>query len=171
MTEKDDPSRSKSRGYYWMVAFIVFVICSSGSLATINYLHKNSYCISELRYVSNQEMIDGAIAYVMRPINALAAHGHGLNPGEQYIAYRDISEFKEVNPDCCKVLSGEEERLNVRPLYSSLDRIFGAYSVVVQVDYKIRYKTTSGLELERKEQTIAPVSACGRVVLEGLSRS
>jgi len=168
MTAKDDPGRSKSGRYAWMIVFFVFVICPSVSLAVVNYLHKNSYCISQSRYVSDQEMIDSAIAYVMRPINAFAAHGRGLNPGEQYIAYRDISEFKEVNPNCCSVLSGEEVRRKVHPLYGSLDRIFGAYSVAVQVDYKIRYRTSSELELEREKKTIVPVSACGRVVLEGI---
>lgn len=146
-------------------ALAVLVIIA---LALTYFLHRSSYCISEWRFVSDGEMIYAAVKDEMRPINRHAHYGTGRNPGEKYLPIKDTTQFELLNPGCCRILTGDEERTALH-LYGFLDRVFGYYAVVVGLDYNVRYLDKQGIEHQRAAHSQVPVSSCGKVHLEALS--
>ena len=135
------------------------------ALVLTYFLHQSSYCISEGRFVTDQEMINVAIKNEMRRINRHALYGTGRNPGEKYLPIKDTDHFERLNPECCRILTGDEEKEALHP-YGILEGVFGYYAVVVGIDHKIRYLDDQGNELLRAVHSTVPVSSCGKIELE-----
>ena len=149
--------------------FITLAAVAGVALAVSYYLHRSSYCISEGRFVSDREMITAAIKNEVRTINAQANHGLGRNPGESYLPIRDTTQFELLNPNCCRILTGDEEKDALQP-YGILEGVFGDYAVVVGIDHKIRYRDDKGFEQQRAVHSTISVSSCATVPLEVYGR-
>ena len=148
-------------GFRVLVA-LVFV-----ALVLTYFLHRSSYCFSEGHFVSDQEMINAAIADEIRGIGRLKTYVNLPDPGEQELPFAGVPNFKGLNPDCCRILTGDEERRALH-LYGILDRVFGYYAVVVGLDYNLRYLDKQGIELQRATHSEVAVTSCGKIELEAL---
>ena len=148
-------------------SFRAFAVLMTIALALTYFLHRSSYCFSEGRFVSDQEMIYAAITDEIWRIGLPRTYVDLPDPGEQELPFAGVSNFEELNPGCCKILTGDEERTALH-LYGFLDRLFGYYAVVVGLDYDVRYLDRHGFEHQRAAHSQVPVSSCGKVHLEAL---
>jgi hypothetical protein len=137
------------------------------ALSLTYFLHRSSYCFSGARFVSDQEMIYAAITDEIWGIGLPKTYVDLPDPGERELPFSGVSNFEELNPGCCKILTGDEERSALH-LYGFLDRLFGYYAVVVGLDYNLRYLDKQGIEHLRVTHSEVAVSSCGKVHLEAL---
>jgi hypothetical protein len=128
------------------------------------WLTYNGYCISQRRYLSEQEIFDTAIIETMRrptyPRVVSLPQGVRLEAWK-VIPYSDIEEFKRQNPSCC---SFTPPNVGDRtPFYISFwDQLFGGANHFVAVKYWVRY--LDGHNQEQTEETTAYIrlAACGQ---------
>lgn len=120
--------------------------------------------------MSDEEKINSAVQFVLdryppsinkvieKNINgSIQKIDHWYKP-ERPIKYRDVQEFRIINPDCCvfSLQTGE----GMKP--SKLDRIIGNFSTYVIVKFKVRYY--EGIDLEKTEDSgeAVAVKNCGK---------
>jgi hypothetical protein len=87
------------------------------AIAAANY---SGMCVGELRYLSNDEKIDGAVAFVLER----GWLPHDGQPGDP--RYESVEEYRKRVPNCCvslELVGGE----------NFLDRILGRLSAYVSI--------------------------------------
>lgn len=124
------------------------------------------FCWHERSILTPERKIDAAILRVIAryPPVLEAFYRTGQGTGvvsyrrpQRPINYRDIADFKRINPNCCAlVVRGRE---GWRP--SFIQRITGAVSALVQVKYEVRYESDHGVVSTTPHETFVPISNCG----------
>lgn len=136
--------------------------------AAIGALNYSGYCFKEKRYLSDQERIDRAVAYVLAtypPVidylneDASVEPTIERRPPKHPVYYRDAKEFFELNQGCCEVTMRAREGTDNKPSLSS--RVMGRTSCYVHVKYKVRYKDARGSEISSVVETYPAISNCG----------
>ena len=148
-------------GFRVLAAFVFM------ALALTYFLHRSSYCIAEGRFVSDQEMIYAAITDEIWSIGLPTTYVDLPDPGEKELPFAGVSNFEELNPGCCRILTGDEERTALHR-YGFLNRLFGYYAVVVGLTYNVRYLDKQGIEHQRATHSQVAVSSCGKIELEAM---
>ena len=122
-------------------------------------LHRNSFCIDQWRFVPDSEAIDAAVTEELRYLDA-----RGSMDGRKILPFKDKQEFLRLNPNCCKVLRGDEEReaYNFMGFFSVISGYFGS---AVEVKYVLKIADAEGRFVERLANPILIVSSCGRAGL------
>lgn len=159
-----------------LLSVVVLAVVYIATIAGLNY---SGYCFKQKRYLSDQEKIDIAVAYIIahlkpreRPVTSYATspfveyeergiqkHVRANDWPDDQIKYQDISDFYEINKDCCKlVLEGRE---GFKP--SFWDRISGRTSALVYVRYTVRFLTDDGIERLGKVEAYPAISNCGHI--------
>ncbi len=123
------------------------------------FLHRNSFCIDQWRFVPDSEAIDAAVTKEVMNLN-----GRGTISGRKFIAFKDKQEFLSLYPNCCKILRGDEERkaYNFMGLFSVISGYFGS---AVEVKYMLQIADAEGRFVESPATITMIVSSCGQAGL------
>jgi hypothetical protein len=119
-------------------------VIAVGLFALIQYLNFTGFCYRELRYHSDQELIDAAVKYSLKY--------NKFDPGR--LRYSSLAEFYDANPKCCKVHRWGHDLVD-----GLWTRLFGWHVTVVELKYKIRRQGPK----DRFSADVA-LMACGGVV-------
>ena len=114
--------------------------------------------------MSNDEYFDAAIRQIMsQELQAIITRGpEGV--GYKYvhpIPYRDVSDFRAANPNCCKVMtinSGLQDRV-----ISFWDVLQGRAARSVYLTYTINYIGADGQRQTAQLETQLVMGNCGQV--------
>jgi len=127
------------------------------------------YCHKEGRFLSDEEKIHSAIRYVLAGyppsisnveviVNDAFQRGPSWAKPKNTIKYKDVDEFQEINPNCCKLSMVIAE--GVRS--SFIDRIAGYFSTFVIVRYKVRYFDDNNVEKHNDGGQAVAIKNCGQ---------
>ena len=145
-----------------LIALLFFV-------ARLSY---SGYCFKEKRYLSDEEKINLAVQHVVRfyppniPYEIVVENGEqkkirtGRSP-KNSLPYRDLKEFLELNPNCCRVVMRANFSDGERYIVEFWDRLFGRTSCLVEVKYFVRYRDDAGVAHSYPAETFPAISNCG----------
>ncbi len=132
-------------------------------------MNYNGYCHAEGRYLSDEEKINSAVQFVLDRYpptisKQIEVNDNGVVQKRDYwyapekpVMYKDINDFKLINPECCRFSfrTGEGRAPSV------IDRITGYVSSYVIVSYKVRYIEEHS-EKYAMDGTAVAIKNCGR---------
>jgi hypothetical protein len=98
-------------------------VIAVGLFALIQYLNFTGFCYRELRYHSDQELIDAAVKYSLKY--------NEFDPGR--LRYSSLADFYAANPKCCRIYRWGHHLLD-DGLWT---RLFGWHTTLVTLDYKV----------------------------------
>jgi hypothetical protein len=127
------------------------LVAAGAAFLAFEFLNFTGFCYGGLRYLSDSQFQDIAIAHILTRQDA-RLESAGV-PKERKETYSSIADFKERNPNCCHVYRWGHV-LSEGPLWA---RLFGQYEAVVRV----WYKRTNG-ESKDFHDSYTFVSACGK---------
>jgi hypothetical protein len=134
-------------------------------IATVYVLHQQSFCISEMRFTTDEEKISAAAMEAFQWNNGLAKSTLEKRP----IAYTSLEEFRRLNEQCCSVVSEEMRHGPDRFEIDTLDFfeiLTGSRVDQVMVRYREVFRDKRGSEKVEEKLRIVPVSACARVSID-----
>ncbi|MBL8907097.1 MAG: hypothetical protein JNM20_10515 [Rhizobiales bacterium] len=130
-------------------------------IATIYVLHRQSFCISEWRFTSDEVKINAAAFEAFQWNNATNSNPKVNRP----IRYASIEEFRTINPDCCQIATIEEvRRWHGEPSFMNV--LFGYQTDIVKVRYAERFLKEDETHQSKEKLMMIPVSSCGAVVID-----
>lgn len=148
--------------YIALGAVVIFGIYL-GYLALLTY---NGYCHAERKYLTDEEKVRVAVADVMRlypppVIQTPVSYGWSLDIPVNPIHYRDVSQFLELNPNCCVVspMSLNKGMENTEPRF--IERVTGGVSGFVSMNYAVRYLDVSKAPRSVDVTGYLAISNCG----------
>lgn len=97
-------------------------------LAVSQYLNFTGFCYAEGRWLSDADLIRGAIEYTLR---------RAPPRGSDDIKYSSVDDFLERNRDCCRVLRHDREEFE-GIADGHWVRVFGWYILTVKVWYQMK---------------------------------
>lgn len=150
-----DPLSRPTKPISWLELLLWFFLLFALLMVASYVLHRNSYCIGEGRFIPDSEAIDAAIREELRFLDARREIR-----GRKIVPFKDKQEFLNLNPKCCKILRGDEEReaYNFMGVFSI---ITGYYSSAVEVKYMLKIADANGQLVETVANPIIVVDACG----------
>jgi hypothetical protein len=117
--------------------------------------HRNQYCFSQWRFMSEAELVPLAIDDELRFLQRKKAiYGH------VFVQFKDREEFLKLNPDCCKIVHGDEE-ITPYELSSWTSMTIGFYGSAIQLKYKLKTREVDGKIIERNASPFVILDACG----------
>jgi len=125
---------------YWLVilvrklSFLRFLLWPILIFIVYGALNYSGFCFKELRYISNDEKIRGAIAN-MNSDHRWDGYINALNRGGgymKYIPYDNIDAFLKENPNCCTV---DHSGFADDGAPSFWERVFGSYNYSIKMKY------------------------------------
>lgn len=147
---------------------IIVLLVYGGARLGLNY---SGYCYEKKRYIDDKEKLEIAVTYILegypRVVDIYEQRGNKLifmdrdfpkNP----IRYNSITEFLEMNPDCCEVTNyskGDFEEKGSKISLSS--RLYGSISSFVRVRHKVRYYDSDGDVITITEEPYIAITNCG----------
>jgi hypothetical protein len=140
------------------VLALLAVVCIGA--ASLSY---NELCFSSGRFLSNQVAVDAVVAEIIRqPTAQLITSGpNGTTfSSVQVVGYEDAAQFRQMNPDCCKIVAhnvGDEG-----PYTSVTQRLTGFAAKIVSVTYQLNYLDEGGVRRSAVKTEQAAVTNCGR---------
>jgi hypothetical protein len=141
------------------VKFVVFAACLA--VAAVAFLNLSGFCFSELRFRSDQEFIDAAIA---REMTLSSYVKRDTRPGfidftsVSVVPYSTLSDFKERNPDCCKII---QFNTGDGPYTSFSQRLSGSAARAVSLTYTLHYREGAGETRDLTATSRYVVTNCG----------
>lgn len=139
------------------------LLVALGAILLLPALTYSGLCLSEMRYLSDDEKIRVAVSRVIEVLDArnraLANAGSekdAMNQGP--LAYHSVDKFLELNPNCCAVNDFGPEGIGP-PTF--LQRLLGIYSTVVEVHFRDSYAEADGFTWKTWQ---VGLSVCGRHV-------
>jgi hypothetical protein len=150
-------------------AAVFLVLASTLFVAGLSF---SGFCFEERRYLTDEEKINIAVLHVLRfypPImrKEIVAEGDerkeiltGGRP-KAPIPYRDLKEFREVNPNCCRVVMQANHSGGEVGDVAFWQRLFGLTSCFVEVKYLVRYRDATGMVHFYTTETFPAISNCG----------
>jgi hypothetical protein len=144
-----------------LIALAILVAVATPAV-TLGVLSYKGFCFDQRRFLSDEE----AFTAVIQEIILRSSHVRVILRPEmvqfrpvKVIRYRDVNEFREWNPDCCKVVP---HNMGEGPYASFSQRLFGYASRTVSVDYLVRYVGEDGSERIDDTTKKYVVTNCGR---------
>ncbi len=131
---------------------IAIVLIGSVGLALIPTLNYSGFCLSQGRFLTDQEIIEiGASDYLQRylPLNY-----EQFVPSDRPVAFSSLEDFMSKHPDCCSVTRAG--RHDVEP--SFFHRIMGHFAGFTRIEYEFDEPEPNGPE---KRVVWVAVSNCG----------
>lgn len=148
---------------------LILLVGAPLGVATLNYA---GFCLREGRFLTDEEKVQIAVAFVMADYPPVLARTRTTEQGGVWrnvveyarpqapIYYLDAGEFSRVNQDCCALAA--EPGVTQAPLFWS--RVLGRLSDFVRVSYRVRYLEPSGAEAGQDVVQWVAVTNCGRAV-------
>jgi hypothetical protein len=125
-----------------IISSLVFLFAG---FAIIQYLNFSGFCYRDMRYLSDNELIESAIRYNIQ-------HPHSA---PDLIEYTSIDEFHRLNPDCCRVYRDGHYTLTE----GTWPRFYGWYISVAEVWYRRKQ-----FGPDPYYRSYVAVNACGRAM-------
>ena len=117
-------------------------------LYAVGYLHRQGYCFSQSRFVTDEEvLVAAATAQYSGAVHEWQYH----DPDNLARTRKKLAE----DPECCRLLSGAEEDKYLEDYYDILDRFFGYASRIVLI------KGGPESDPQYKSTWVVPISSCG----------
>ncbi|MDN2701265.1 hypothetical protein O0881_04545 [Janthinobacterium sp. SUN100] len=156
--------------------FSVILIIIIGML--VHYLHLGyrnfqGYCSETNALISDEKKIDLAIielfkyypktnSELRRRFDRNASPLSTEMAGENYpVPYKNISEFKDLNKNCCRVTQQPSDIEDARA--TLFDRAMGTKSSFVEIRYFILYIDSTGKRKMLQRETMYAITNCGIV--------
>jgi hypothetical protein len=146
----------------WIVVTIFLaVLVQGGWRARLSY---TGYCFKEERYLSDQEKIDAVITEALMTYPPVLEERDDVGRltlfrPKNWIPYKDVNEFKRLNPNCCQLTTRGDEGYKI----TFSERLFGDVSTLVHIRYLVRYRDDQGSLVEAPIEYSPAVSNCGRI--------
>jgi hypothetical protein len=147
-----------------VAAALFLLIVLVGWWSGLNYA---GYCHKESRFLSDQEMIDIAVAMALEryPFTVAVYDGDGkerkvidVRAPQDAIRYSSAEEFWKENPSCCALADEVAGKLKMQ----LIDRLTGSIATFVTVNIKIKYRNKSGEVVVEPLRTYSAISNCGQ---------
>ncbi len=141
---------------------LVLILLLGGIPASLNY---SGFCISQGRYLSDEEkirivIISGNSQDTIPVEIEKEGHKHWQENYKQ-IKYKDVNEFFDKNPDCCKVNGGGPYDLGAPSFF---DRITGYDSGdVVTINARANYIDENGNKQSIMLKSDSVLTNCGQM--------
>jgi hypothetical protein len=145
--------------------------------ASLNY---SGFCWAEKRWLSDEEVMDNMIAVVNSerlPFSRWREFGvdetnrdeYKKYEGYKFLPYQSIKDFKQQNPDCCK-LDGYPSVENLPQGDELIDfyffaRLIGVFGYSGVIDYVARHEKPDGNSDNRKIQVYPTATNCGEAIV------
>jgi hypothetical protein len=146
-------------------AKVIFFACVVGSVFAGPILSISGFCFAQKRFFSRDDYFDAAIRQIMsqelQPIVTRGPEGVGYKYVHP-IPYRDVSDFRASNPDCCEFV----------PLNSGLqdgevyfwDVLQGRAARGVYLKYTIDYVDEQGQRQSARLEAQLVIGNCGQIL-------
>jgi hypothetical protein len=128
-------------------------------------LSYSGFCLAQMQFLSDDDYFDVAISQTIHltshPVETRGPNGVGYKYVRP-IQYKDVAEFREANPTCCKFVP-HNSGLEVGYV-SFFDQLLGLAARSVHLTYKLNYLDADG---HRQSVTTAAqmvIGNCGRVL-------
>ncbi len=159
-------------------------LISLGLLIVILGLNCLGFCFDKMRVLSDDEKIRIAISHVLKQYeydkviidNGQVPRGESDNSFESEnikfplypISYRDISEFLELNPNCCHVTLKHKSKNYEGSAYEIgfCEFISGQKTSIVVVHYIFKYKDSTGKVNSKTADWFSGMNNCGQLKQE-----
>lgn len=131
-------------------------------------LNFSGFCFENMRPLSREEKMTTAIRYILATYPPLINMGNDTSSPywrewtkrerpEHPIDYRDIAHFRDVNPDCCKILSWKQ----ISDYASLKSRLTGGAGSAVNVTYKVFYRDADNQPASQTVTNRVVIYNCG----------
>jgi len=141
------------------------LVGAAALVAAIYALHRQSFCISEWRFITDKEKGNAGALWAFHSNNGMAESQLSVKPQ----AYNSFQEFNDVNPNCCRVIADEVRWAGDRwetVQFGFFDYLFGLQVDALLVEYKERLVNERGDQEVRTRAVVVPVSSCGKIVID-----
>lgn len=157
---------------YWLIIIVVISICGL-SIFHSGYLNFQAYCSATGKRLTDQEKIELAIIsllkYYPKTQHQLARYYDAetrptkeqMNEKSMPLLYRNVSDFKRLNPSCCQVTQ-QPDGFEF-PRATILDRASGSKSSFVSIKFLLRFKGEDGHLISRQLRFTVAIKNCGLV--------
>jgi len=143
-----------------LLAILAFCVAAPIGILSFSY---SGLCVTEGRYLSDQEYFDAAISEIIqRPSAQLRTSGPaGVTfRSVDVVRYESAATFRRDNPHCCEIVPhnvGDQG-----PYVSFSERILGKAAAIVSVSYALDYVDQSGDRKSVMNAERYAVTNCGR---------
>jgi hypothetical protein len=107
----------------------------------------SGFCFKELRYISDEEKIRIAIAYILKENRENVVP---YKDNSFLYPYKDVDDFLVSNPSCCQIWDG------IGGDTYWLEKLFGKFAGCVYAEYLGTHKKTS------KTKSLIVITNCGK---------
>jgi hypothetical protein len=153
-TERRKYSGGRIPDFVLAFAFLVLVVIG---LSVVEYV---GFCLTQFRFLSRTEIVDAAIRDVIGStlhVYETPTGGFATFHPPRQIKYRDVEEFRRLNPECCELVS------NDRQWVSFTWELSGYARATVRVRYSVRYLNDDGTMSRGDAIARVLISNCGKV--------
>lgn len=149
-----------------LVAVLILMLGATITAASLTY---SGFCMSGMRYVSDEEKIHNVVAGIVS--NLIAAKDTPRRfvvrtdnrwvdyPESRIIPYESAEQFFRENENCCSVGMRPGESHSARRTF--LRRLFGRVSDFVNVRYQLRFVDAEGVNRSMDVDAQIAIGACG----------
>jgi hypothetical protein len=144
---------------------VIFFTCIVASVLVWPILSLSGFCFTQKRFMSTDEYFDAAIRQIMsqqlQPIVTRGPEGVGYKYVHP-IPYRDVSDFRASNPDCCEFgsLNG-----GLQDGYVYFwDQIQGRAARSVHLKYTVNYLDDQGRRRSAQLEAQLVIGNCGKIL-------
>ena len=141
------------------------LVAAAALITTIHALHQQSFCISEMRFTTDEEKMSAAALEAFQWNNSMAKSKMEERP----LPYSSIEEFQTLNPNCCEVVTDQMRSGPLKLEFSRpgfMEYLTGLKVGEVVVSYIERRLNRDGSQLTESKLRVMPVSSCARVIID-----
>jgi hypothetical protein len=141
---------------------VILTACVAATIGILSFSY-SGLCVSQGRFLSDQEYFDAAISgIIQRPSAQLRMSGTaGVTfRSVEVVRYESAATFRRDNPHCCEIVPhnvGDQG-----PYVSISERIFGKAAAIVSVSYALNYVDEGGDRKSVMNAERYAVTNCGR---------
>jgi hypothetical protein len=139
----------------------LFLILPLVALAAIYTLNRNRFCIPEGRFTPDSVFFDNAIAFELEYLQRSQEIAQ-----VKVLPYANKEEFLRENPDCCRILSGKEERFIFDEYGDIFSVLTGFYGAGVEMKFNLKIPEKDGSVFKLLTTVQKSMTPCGRQVLD-----
>jgi hypothetical protein len=138
----------------------IVVLLAVTLLGAVMLANVSGFCLKQLRFLSDDEAIDAAIAQVIAMQNSRIVTRTPDEPVVRVRPYESVAEFKALNPGCCRIVphnSGIEVQLVTLP-----HRLWGDAAKSVSIVYRRHYVDVDGRPKSDVAKAQPVIGNCGK---------
>lgn len=140
-------------------------------LGAAGTLNATNFCFAQRKFLSEDELVVTTVAALPKYLELTQERGKTLlsymDKSTDFsdvtiVNYKDVSEFTQQNPGCCRIGRFDGPREPVFPP-SWWTVVSGYAAKIVTVSFKLRYVSSTGEESFRNDPFYIWIDSCGRI--------